>query len=365
MLKFRSKTKFRAKVPEKILIADDEPTTRFIFSTLLQDEGYEVITAENGAQCVELAKSHKPEVILLDLQMPVMDGYEAMKILKSNVETKDTLIIILSANSDPHTVKKVFELGATEFLPKPVNMEELLVRINTVLKIKKANDEIKKLRSEFTYLLVQDLKNTISVIKATFELALKDKFGELTEDQKLILDIAESAINNHIKLLDEYLELSRLELNIDKIERENANIVWLIQEVINKFRSDQKFKDLAIDFSPDLSINLEVDVKKFSRVFELLFGAIFNAGGRDVEISLRDDETSCIIKVWDKNTKIEKEEAEYVFDKYKQAVKQKIPRYKDLGLMICRIIVEAHNGKIWVEPLEEGTAFFIQIPKGS
>jgi signal transduction histidine kinase len=250
-------------------------------------------------------------------------------------------------------------------LPKPVNIEELLIRVGTVLKIKKANDEIKKLRSEFTYLLVQDLKNTISVIKATFELALKDKFNELTEDQKLILDIAESAINNHIKLLDEYLELSRLELNIDKITRESANIAQLIQGVINKFKTDQKYKDLNINFSPDIEVNLEVDVKKISRVFELLFGAIFNAGGRDIEISLGDDGTSCTIKVWDKNTKIEREEAEYIFDRYKQAVKQKIPRYKDLGLMICRIIVEAHNGKIWAEPLDEGTAFFIKIPKVS
>lgn len=365
MLKSYEKTKFSLEVPDKILIAEDEPTTRLIFSTLLQDEGYEVVSAENGAECVELAKSSKPDVILLDLQMPVMDGYEAMRILKSNVETRDIPIIILSANSDPHSVKTVFELGATEFLPKPVNIEELLIRVGTVLKIKKANDEIKKLRSEFTYLLVQDLKNTISVIKATFELALKDKFNELTEDQKLILDIAESAINNHIKLLDEYLELSRLELNIDKITRESANIAQLIQGVINKFKTDQKYKDLNINFSPDIEVNLEVDVKKISRVFELLFGAIFNAGGRDIEISLGDDGTSCTIKVWDKNTRIEREEAEYIFDRYKQAVKQKIPRYKDLGLMICRIIVEAHNGKIWAEPLDEGTAFFIKIPKVS
>jgi len=350
-------------VKAKILIAEDEPASRFIFQTILTDEGYDVITCENGAECVEFARKEKPDVILLDIQMPIMDGYEVLKVLKSDVETKDIPAIIISANADPQNIKKAFDHGAMEFIPKPVNIEELLVRVATVLKVKRTDDELKKLRSEFTYLLIQDLKNTISVIKGSFELALKDRFGELTEDQKLVLEIAESAINNHIKLLNEYLELSRLELNIDKISKQSVEVSGMLKNVVQKF-TNENYKNFEISFSEISQIHINADEKKLARVVELILEAIYNAGGRNVEISAIEDDSNVMIKILDKNTKISQEEADYLFDRYKQALLQKIPKYKDLGLTISRIIVEAHNGKIWAVPEElNGTSFFIKLPK--
>lgn len=347
----------------RILIADDEPANRFIFSTFLKDQGYEVLTCENGLECVELARREKPDLILLDIRMPVMDGYEAIKVLKSNSETKDIPIVVISANSEPQSIKEAFDLGAIEFLPKPVNLEELSIRVSTVLKLKRADDELKKLRSEFTYLLIQDLKNTISVIKGSFELALKSRINELSDEQKVILDIAETAINNHIKLLNEYLELSRLELNVDKISKENVEVGKIIDEIVKRFSNSTTYDGFKIYISEIPRIQINADEKKLFRVFELLLDAIYNAGGRNVEIYLEENNSGCVLKFWDKDTKINSEEADYIFDRYKQASKQKLPKYKDLGLTISKIIVDAHNGKIWAEPTEHGTMFFIFLPK--
>lgn len=347
----------------KILIADDEPATRFIFSTLLKDQGYDVLDCENGLECIELARKEKPDIILLDIRMPIMDGYEVVKFLKSNPETKDISIIVISANSEPQNIKKAFDLGATEFLPKPVNLEELLIRISTVLKLKKADDELKKLRSEFTYFLIQDLKNTISVIKGSFELALKDRVSELSEEQKVVLDIAETAINNHVKLLNEYLELSRLELNVDKILKKNIELGKIIHDIIEKFNKSASYRDFKISISEVPYIQVNADERKLFRVFELLLESIYNAGGRDVEIYLNENDSGYVVKIWDKDTKITAEEADYVFDRYKQALFQKLPKYRDLGLTISRIIVEAHNGKIWAESADRGTMFFVFLPR--
>ncbi len=347
----------------RILIADDEPANRFIFSTFLKDQGYDVLTCENGLECVELTKKEKPDLILLDIRMPVMDGYEVVKVLKSNSETKDIPIVVISANSEPQSIKKAFDLGAIEFLPKPVNLEELLIRVSTVLKLKRADDELKKLRSEFTYLLIQDLKNTISVIKGGFELALKSKINELSDEQRIILDIAETAINNHIKLLNEYLELSRLELNVDKISKKNVDVGKIIEDVLKRFGSSSTYDDFKISASEIPHIQINADEKKLFRVFELLLEAIYNAGSRNVEICLEENNSGCVVKIWDKDIKISSEETDYIFDRYKQALEQKLPKYKDLGLTISRIIVEAHNGKIWAEPMEQGTMFFISLPK--
>ncbi len=347
----------------RILIADDEPANRLIFSTFLKDQGCDVLTCENGFECIEIVRKEKPDLILLDIRMPVMDGYEAVKILKSNSETREIPIIIISANSDPQSIKKAFDLGAIEFLPKPVNLEELLIRVSTVLKLKRADDELKRLRSEFTYLLIQDLKNTISVIKGSFELALKSRINELSEEQKIILDIAETAINNHIKLLNEYLELSRLELYVDKISKESVHIGKIINDVVNRFGNSTTYEGFKISISEIPHIQINADEKKLFRVFELLLEAIYNAGGRSVEICLEENDSECVVKIWDKDTKISKEETEYIFDRYKQASIQKLPKYKDLGLTISRIIVDAHNGKIWAEPAEQGTIFFVSFPK--
>ncbi len=347
-------------MPDKILIAEDEPATRFIFATILKDRGYDVVTCENGRECIGIMKNEKPDTIILDIQMPDMDGFEVLKVLKSNPETNDIPVIIVSGNAEPQNIKRAFDLGATEFIAKPANIEELLIRVSNVLKIKKTNDELKKLRSEFTYLLIQDLKNTISVIKGSFELALKNQLNELSGDQKLILEIAETAINKHIKLLNEYLELSRLEFNIDKISREQTELDKIITDVLEKFKSNLNLTFQS--FADEPSFQIYADKKKITRVIELILDAILNAGGKDVEILLTQDSSNCLIKIVDKTQTIDIEETFYLFDRYKQAVLQKLPRYNDLGLTISRIIVEAHGGKIWAEP-EKGTAFFIQIPK--
>lgn len=347
-------------MPEKILIAEDEPATRFIFATILKDKGYDVVTCENGHECVELIKNEKFDTIILDIRMPDMDGFEVLKVLKSNPETNEIPVIIISGNAEPQNIKRAFDEGATEFIAKPVNLEELLIRVSNVLKIKKTNDELKKLRSEFTYLLIQDLKNTISVIKASFELALRNRFHELSDDQRLILEIAETAINKHIKLLNEYLELSRLEFNIDKISKEQIELDKIIAEISEKFKPT-----FNLTFHPpdDASLfQIYADKKKITRVVELILEAISNAGGKDVEILLTADNSNCLIKIVDKSQTINAEETSYLFDKYKQAVLQKLPRYNALGLTISKIIVEAHGGKVWAEP-GEGTTFLIQIPK--
>ncbi|MEN3039019.1 MAG: hybrid sensor histidine kinase/response regulator, partial [Candidatus Kryptonium sp.] len=292
------------------------------------------------------------------------DGFEVLRILKSSQETSEIPVIIVSANSEPRIIKRAFDSGATEFIAKPVNIEELLIRVSTVLKIKQTNDELKKLRSEFTYLLIQDLKNTISVIKASFELALKNRIHELSEDQKLILEIAETAINRHIKLLNEYLELSRLELNIDKISKEQIELDKIINDVVRRFKFAQNY-NISVSFFADLPLQIHADKRKITRVFELILESILNVGSRDIEISAAEEESNYLIKIIDKATKIEKAETDYLFDKYKQALFQRLPKYNDLGLTISRIIVEAHSGKIWAEPIEGvGTAFLIKFPKG-
>jgi len=132
---------------------------------------------------------------------------------------------------------------------------------------------------------------------------LKNKLNELSGDQKLILEIAETAINKHIKLLNEYLELSRLEFNIDKISREQTELDKIITDVLEKFKSNLNLTFQA--FADEPSFQIYADKKKITRVIELILDAISNAGGKDVEILLTQDSSNCLIKIVDKTQTID------------------------------------------------------------
>jgi len=112
-----------------VLIADDDPLSLKLVRDVCTIAGYDVLTATNGQQAVELAKAHKPGLILLDIMMPVMDGYAAMSILKTTPETKDIPVIILTAVAFEQNREQALKAGANDYITKPINIKQLLSRI--------------------------------------------------------------------------------------------------------------------------------------------------------------------------------------------------------------------------------------------
>ena len=348
----------------KILITEDEIATRQIFASILKDIGYDVVTAEDGLECIQKAQMEKPDLILLDIQMPVMNGFEALKRIKQNPKTREIPVIILSGNTEPENIQKGLDLGADEYLAKPINIEELIVRVKSVLKAKETSDELKKLKSEFTYLLIQDLKNTITAIKSSIELALKTEFTNLTEEQKAVLEIAESAIEEHLKLLDEYRELLRLEYGVEELKLEKLNLNDVIKSSVTSFkRKDKTGSEINIE-TPTQPAYVEGDEGKLKRAIEIALQTIIDTQNKSIKISLKQLPEKYLVEIFDKTTTISESEAELIFDKYLQAKLQRLSRYKGLGPTICKIIIEAHGGKIYAKPVEDGgTKFFIELPR--
>ena len=135
----------------KILIVDDEETVKRVLCSLLKNEGYEVIEAEDGKSGVELAKKEDPDVILMDLTMPVMDGLKACRLLKEDEKTKNIPVLVITTAAGESKMEAI-DAGIDDFVNKPFDSEEISIRIKSMLKIKKLTNELERL-----YAYVEDV----------------------------------------------------------------------------------------------------------------------------------------------------------------------------------------------------------------
>jgi two-component system alkaline phosphatase synthesis response regulator PhoP len=162
---------------EKILIVDDEQDIIELVQYNLQKEGYEIITAPNGRVAVQLAEKHHPQLILMDIMMPVMDGIEACRLMRTNTNLRDTFIVFLTAREEEYSEIAGFDVGADDYITKPIKPRALVSRINAILKRGKGLEEEALDRIEIADLLID--RDAYNVVKDGIKISLPKKEFEL------------------------------------------------------------------------------------------------------------------------------------------------------------------------------------------
>jgi DNA-binding response OmpR family regulator len=175
----RSPAEF-SKKPNMVLVVEDDTEMRELLRIELEAEGFTILTATNGAQAVSTARTEQPEVILMDVQMPVMNGVEAAEILKDDHDTRHIPIIMITALERKEDIIKGFEAGAIDYITKPFFLPELKARVNAVLRLKNIYDELIAMREQ----LIKDemlntIKTTTSIIQETIDDNLDIIIGRL------------------------------------------------------------------------------------------------------------------------------------------------------------------------------------------
>ncbi|MCP5054983.1 MAG: response regulator, partial [bacterium] len=244
----RNSKKERQKKP-LILIVEDIPRNMEIVCNILRKEGYRLAMAGNGRQAVDMVPIVRPDLILLDIMMPEMNGFEVCEHLKKNPVTKEIPIIFLTAKVDIVDVVKGFELGAVDYIIKPFKSAELLSRVSTHLELKFSREQLKQLnatKDKFFSIMAHDLKDPLQFLLLSAD-SLYNNYDSFDEAKRK--DYIRRFHNNSrqiSELLENLLQWSRSQQGLIRVKPEKLNIAALVDESFRLLNENAVKKDITL-----------------------------------------------------------------------------------------------------------------------
>ena len=354
---------------EKILIIDDDADVCDTYDAFLLDDAYDLYFAHNGGEGLVRAMEISPDLILLDVMMPDMDGFEVCNYLKSDTKLKHIPVILITALESRQALMLGFEAGADEFLPKPVRGGELRVRVRSMLRIKKLYDQLIEtlcLREELVNMIVHDIKNPLSVIMGLSQV-LKMQITDPGHSD-YVEKIWEQGQRLNLYLTD-MLMLTKLEagspiLNCAAVD---MNQLVLESEKNNKIIAQARKVDIVTEL-PEESRKVSVDANLFQRLLDNLISNALKFAPPETRITLRvsypnHSSHQVRIQVADEGPGISEAHHERIFEKFEVAkLKHDGVQQVGLGLAFCKMVAEAHKGIISVEANSpKGSVFTVEI----
>lgn len=363
-----------------ILIVDDNPANLQTLSKELLSKGYSVRAVPNGELALQSARTSKPELILLDILMPEMNGFEVCKILKDDPDLADVPVIFISALNE--TVDKVtgFRIGGVDYITKPFQFEEVLVRVETQLTLYRQRLEIQRrheqdilyserlnsLKDDIINMTSHDLKNPLASVMLSLDLLRRHGRTD-DEDGVRYLSNIEYSINQMSKLISDLLDIAKIETG-RAVHPAPVEVAPFVERLVGEFRFRAVQDGVLVSaepVKPDLIALFDPD-----RMWQVLSNLLSNAvkysdkGGTVIlATDIRDDEI--IFSVEDKGLGIPEETLPNLFDRFYR-VESDAHRNREgtgLGLYIAKSIVDQHDGRIWVESkVNEGSTFYVALP---
>ena len=372
--------------PEVILVADDIPANVELLLDQLNSLGYDTITAVDGPSAVAAAFKQQPDLCILDVAMPAGDlgvddrstGFEVCRRIKRDPRTSRIPVIFVTALNDTSDRVRGIEAGGDDFLTKPHNRLVLGARVRSLLKLKAATDaledslrklrELEKVRDDLMKMIVHDLKTPLTSVLATLEMLADGDFGQVSTPQKAAIGDAESKSEDLLALIDDILEVARIEeANITLAlapMAPGALLAELVHEWGHRFQQEQT--TVSVSVADDAPI-FAADKGLIKRVFSnLIQNAVTHSSTAvHLELSARRAGHGVLFTVSDNGPGIPPEYHEIIFRKFGQVEVPRTPRTRSsgLGLTFCKLVVERHRGRIWVKSAEgKGSSFYIELP---
>lgn len=374
-----------------LLIVDDEERNIRLLKALLAPQNYNLREAMNGEEALLRIAEEPPDMILLDVMMPKINGFEVCRRLKQDEKTKTIPVILVTALSEKQHRVQALEAGADDFISKPVDQTELTVRVKSLLRIKSYQDEIsdrlleiaaknarllelEKVRDGLSHMIVHDLRNPLTAISTYLQLSSLDA-ENLSESQQKRVDRCLFFCQELERMIQTLLDISKMEEGKMQLNREAIDLSEMVGEVLERFTPTGEERKIALSFSGNGDIpKIALDRSILKRVItNLVDNAIrYTPKGGAIAVSLDSapwEEVVCL-SVKDSGSGLPAEYHQKIFDKFEQVrLKKDGDRAgsSGLGLTFCKMAVEAHGGKIWVESegLGKGCTFLIQLPKNS
>ncbi len=385
----------------KVLIVDDVPKNIQLVGNILHDENYDIYFASSGKAALSQANDNEFDLILLDIMMPEMDGFEVCRRLRANLATNAVPVIFLTAKSDIESTVAAFEAGGVDYVTKPFNGTELLARVRTHLNLRKSllslKDSNQKLENEieerkiieeklksseislkelnatkdkFFSIVAHDLKNPFNTLIGFTQLLIQS-YEMLTEDKiKNFHERINFAAKQGYNLLENLLDWSRTQTSAIKWLPETTSLARLINETSQLIKSMAHTKNIELSINIDDSINVYADVNMITTVVRnLLTNAIkYTFVNGKVTIDATDIGKKIEVIVRDTGVGISDTDIEKLFriDINHSTIGTAEEKGTGLGLILCKEFILKNQGEIWVESNKnEGSSFHFTLPKNN
>jgi two-component system sensor histidine kinase/response regulator len=361
----------------KILIVDDVVSNVLLLKILLSNEKFQVCTASNGNQCIEQAKKEKPDLILLDVMMPDISGFDTAVILKKDPETLDIPIIFLTALNNPSDLVHGFQVGANDFLTKPFNKEELVMRVMHQISLVAAkriivqqNEELKRTisnRDKMYSVIAHDLRSPMASIRMVLNLAVNVVSPETVGEEIFeLLDKANRESEETHDLLDNLLKWTKSQTGRLNVVYQDIDLDDVVPGVVDIFRMIAEMKKIVLQYIPSeekLVVHADNDMIK-TIIRNFMSNAVkFTPEGKSVEVFCKREGDFAKISVRDHGVGIAPDRLETIFHKGESTYGTGGEEGSGLGLQLCQDFARKNGGDAMVESvLGEGSTFSVLIP---
>lgn len=355
--------------PDRILVVDDSPDNLLLVQSILEGEGYELIEVCDGPSALAAVAAVPPDLILLDVMMPGMDGFEVTAKLRANLALPFIPILLITAYDQPSVVRGL-DLGADDFIRKPVEIDELLARVRSLLRLKHTvdeRDEIARQRADFVSRLTHDLRTPLVAADRMLSLFLQGILGEVPPKMSEALGTMSRSNRNLLAMVNTLLEVYRFEEGRKTFNFLPVNLRQLLVEICQELVPIAYEKQLSLerDWIGDEEVLVRGDRLELHRLFTNLIGNALKfteAGWVKVAITAR--EGNWIVSVADSGPGISLEDREQLFKRFRQGKHKHTG--SGLGLHLAQRIAQSHGGEIEVtSTLGQGSTFCVCLPQNA
>ncbi len=360
-----------------ILMIDDNPVNLRVLTSMLKQSGWRPRPVTSGRLGLQAARNEAPDLILLDLNMPEMDGYEVCEQLKADATLADIPVIFVSALGETLDKVKGFQVGGVDYITKPFQLDEVKARVMAHLELRRQRlllrasyeklRESERLRDSLVHMIVHDLRSPLAAISAYLDLfgqEAKRKLGPETQED---IVNAMRATRNMVRMINGILDVSKMEAQMMKLDLRECDLAQVVGQSLEDLGSLVGTRRLTFE-SPNAPAVALADREIVARIVQNFLANALRFTPRDGEIrvGVAIEAEHLRIFVADTGPGVPAEFRHSIFDKFVQVDSSASQRglSTGLGLAFCKLAAEAHGGHIGVDSeLGQGSTFWFTLPR--
>ncbi len=359
-----------------IMVVDDLESHLKAIGNTLMNADYDITLAFNGKRAIDIAKNALPDLILLDIMMPDITGFEVIKELKSHQATKDIPIIFLTSQKESEYILEGFALGAVDYIIKPANKEETIARVNTHLEIRNSrriiqeqNQKLQGLlseKNEFLELASKDLKTPLNEMRGYLDIIMTEDFEQLPKNVQEYIEKFDRTAKNMANVINDLLLINDIEAGNIKSIVQSVDINLAIKKVIRRIENVCRQKRISMDFNSNIPSNnfISADPEKLELIITRIYANALRFAKQSksanapwslittrAKLTMMHEKLFIYIEIEDQGVGLNKDDTEKFFDKFHKITINNCGELSvvESGMHIVKLLIESMGGKITVD----------------